>query len=133
MTEAAVRTRLWRNGVLEKENFPLEDVSGYICQDDCLVWADLQAPDAERLVELGRELDLNALAVEDVTAHHERPKASRYASHTFLTAYSLQLDASGELAYTQVSAFVLKHAFVTVHADEFDVTASSSAGTRTAT
>lgn len=122
MTEAAIRTRLWRNGVLEKENFPFEDLSRYICEDDCLVWADLQAPDADRLVELGQELALNALAVEDVTAHHERPKASRYATHTFLTAYALQLDSgTGDLAYTQVSAFVLKHAFVTVHADEFDV------------
>jgi len=118
MTEAAVRTRLWRNGVLEKENFPFEDLSQYICEEDCLVWADLQAPDADRLAELA----LNALAVEDVTAHHERPKASRYSTHTFLTAYSLRLESdSGELEYTQVSAFVLKHAFVTVHADEFDV------------
>ncbi len=123
MTEAAVRTRLWRNGVLEKENFPFEDISDYICQDDCLVWADVQAPTAERLAALAEELSLDKLAIEDSVAHHERPKASRYATHTFLTAYALELDReSGELCNVQVSAFVMKHAFVTVHAGEwFDI------------
>jgi magnesium transporter len=123
MTEAAVRTRLWRNGVVEKENFPFEDISDYLCQDDCMVWADLQAPDAALLDELGTELSLDKLAIEDSVAHHERPKASRYATHTFLTAQALSLDRNtGELAETQVSAFVLKQAFVTVHAGEwFDI------------
>ncbi|MGI8665464.1 MAG: magnesium transporter CorA family protein [Jatrophihabitans sp.] len=117
MSDSAVRTRLWRNGVLEKENFPFEDISDYICQDDCLVWADLDSPDAALLAALGDELSLDKLAIEDAVAHHERPKASRYATHTFLTAYGLELDReSGELCDVQVSAFVLKHAFVTVHA-----------------
>lgn len=123
MTEQAVRTRLWRNGVLEKEDFPFEDISDYICQDDCLVWADLQSPDDATLAALSEELSLDKLAIEDAVAHHERPKASRYATHTFLTAYALELDReSGDLCDVQVSAFVLKHAFVTVHKGEwFDI------------
>jgi magnesium transporter len=123
MTEPVIRTRLWRNGVLEKTDFPFEQISDYICQDDCLVWVDLQAPDEKRLKELSEELSLDKMAVEDAVAHHERPKASRYASHTFLTAYALELDReSGELCATQVSAFVLPHAFVTVHTGEwFDI------------
>ena len=123
MTEAVVRTRLWRDGVLEKEDFPFEEISDYLCQPDCLVWADLQAPDAGRLAELGEELALDKLAIEDAVAHHERPKASRYATHTFLTARAISLDSStGELCDVQVSAFVLKQAFVTVHAGEwFDI------------
>jgi len=123
MTEAIVRTRLWRDGVLEKEDFPFEELSDYLCQPDCLVWADLQAPDAERLASLGEELSLDKLAIEDAVAHHERPKASRYATHTFLTARAIELDrGTGELCDVQVSAFVLKQAFVTVHAGEwFDI------------
>jgi magnesium transporter len=123
MTESTVRTRLWRNGVLEAEDFPFEHVSDYVCQDDCLVWVDLQSPSAEVLDQLGEELSLDKLAIEDAVAHHERPKASRYATHTFLTAYALNLDrASGELGDVQVSAFVLKHALVTVHqGDWFDI------------
>jgi len=123
MTEAAIRTRLWRGGVLEKEDFPFEELSDYVCQPDCMVWADLRDPDAARLTELGEELSLDKLAIEDAVTHHERPKASRYASHTFLTARGLQLDrGSGELRDVQVSAFVLKQAFVTVHIGEwFDI------------
>ena len=123
MTEAAIRTRLWRDGVLAKEDFPFEDLSDYLCQPDCMVWADLQAPDASLLTELGAELSLDKLAIEDAVTHHERPKLSRYATHTFLTARGLQLDrGSGELRDVQVSAFVLKQAFVTVHTGEwFDI------------
>ncbi|MBV9822858.1 MAG: magnesium transporter, partial [Actinobacteria bacterium] len=123
MTEAVVRTRLWRDGVLEKADFPFEQLSDYLCEPGCLVWADLQAPDAGRLAELGAELSLDKLAIEDAVAHHERPKASRYATHTFLTARAISLDHdSGELCDVQVSAFVLKQAFVTVHAGEwFDI------------
>ncbi|MFL6162922.1 MAG: magnesium transporter CorA family protein [Jatrophihabitantaceae bacterium] len=122
-SEPAVHTRLWRNGVLEKQDFPLADLSDYICQDDCMVWADLINPDAERLSELSEELSLDKLAIEDALAHYERPKASRYASHTFLTAYALKLDRNtGELAHNQVSAFMLERAFVTVHRpDCFDL------------
>jgi magnesium transporter len=123
MSESAVRTRLWRNGVLEKEDFPFEDISEYISQEDCLVWADVLAPDADRLNGLAEELSLDKLAIEDAIAHHERPKASRYETHTFIAAYALDLEReSGELCATQVSAFVLKRALVTVHSDEwFDI------------
>ncbi|HEY0167884.1 MAG TPA: magnesium transporter CorA family protein [Jatrophihabitans sp.] len=123
MTEAAIRTRLWRDGVLEKEDFPFSELSDYLDQPDCMVWADLQSPDAALLAELGEELSLDKLAIEDAVAHHERPKASRYSTHTFLTARALKLDRdSGELSDLPVSAFVLKQAFVTVHTGQwFDV------------
>ena len=123
MTDSTVvRTRLWRNGVLEKEDFPFEYISEYVCQPDCLVWADLCAPDGAQLDALAEELSLDHLAVEDATAHYERPKVNRYASHTFLTAYALDLDrATGQLSDIQLSAFVLKQAIVTVHRDEFDI------------
>jgi magnesium transporter len=120
--EPVVRTRLWRDGVLEKEDFPFEEISDYICQEDCLVWADLHAPDSSQLDALAEELSLDQLAVEDAVAHYERPKVNRYASHTFMTAYALHLDGTtGRLTDVQLSAFVLKHAFVTVHRDEFDI------------
>jgi magnesium transporter len=123
MTEAAIRTRLWRDGVLVKEDFPFQDLSDYLDEPGCMVWVDLQAPDPTRLAELGQELSLDKLAIEDAVANHERPKASRYATHTFLTTRALTLDrVSGELCDVGVSAFVLKQAFVTVHAGEwFDI------------
>jgi magnesium transporter len=122
VTEPVVRTRLWRHGVVEKEDFPFEDLSDYLEQENCIVWADLTAPEAKQLDALGEELSLDKLAIEDAVAHHERPKASRYATHTFLTSYALKLDReTGELTSLQISAFVLKNGFVTVHPEGFDV------------
>jgi magnesium transporter len=123
MSEEGVRTRLWRNGVLEKEDFPFADISDYVGQDGCLVWADLADPDPERLSSLSEELSLNSLAIEDAVAHHERPKASRYATHLFLTCYAMRYDdESSELAATQISAFMLKNVLVTVRRNEwFDI------------
>ena len=106
-----------------QENFPFSEISDYLTQDDCVVWADLINPDAELLEALGDELSLDKLAIEDAVAHFERPKVSRYATHTFLTAYAVRLEkGSGELELDRISAFVLDRAFVTVHrGDWFDV------------
>lgn len=116
---------MWRNGKLEAEDFPLEQLSDYLEQDDCLVWADLCAPDAARLDELAHELHLDRHAVEDAIADNERPKATRYADHVFLTAYALVAgETPGKLTTARVSAFGLSRGLITVQLDEtFDIDA----------
>jgi len=119
MAQPIIRTRLWRNGALEQENFPFEQVSDYLDEPDTLVWADLVAPDEATLCQLAEELSLDQHAVEDAVADHERPKAPRYATHLFMTAYSVAHDKdSGELRTGRVSAFSVKRGFVTVRLDE---------------
>lgn len=119
-----VRTRVWRNGTLEAENFPFGQISDYLDQDDCLVWADLCSPDAHRLSRLAEELSLDPHAVEDAVTPRERPKASRYGTHTFVAAYGVQYDHdSGILTSEQVSAFVMARGVFTVrqsHAFDMD-------------
>jgi magnesium transporter len=118
-----IRTRVWRNGILEAENFPFERVSDYLEESDTLVWADLCAPEKELLDELADELSLDPHAVEDATAVHERPKAMRYATHLFLTAYAVRHDKTDRsIKVTHVSAFLLPQAMVTVRLDDgFDI------------
>ncbi|MGV8979443.1 MAG: magnesium transporter CorA family protein [Cellulomonas sp.] len=125
-----VRTRLWRNGVLELEDFPFEDVSQYLGEADCLVWVDLCEPDPDHLAELARELDLVPQAVEDALARQERVKSIRYATHTFLTVYGTRLatgdgsdpDRAPGLEVSRISAFVLPRGVVTVRQDSgFDI------------
>ena len=125
MAVGDVRTRVWRNGILEAENFPLDDVSDYLEQDDVLIWADLCSPDAELLDRLADELSLDRHAVEDAVEMHERPKASRYASHTFITTYGITYDPqTSELRTGRVSAFVMPRGVMTVRLDrEFDIEA----------
>jgi magnesium transporter len=117
------RTRVYRNGVLEAENFPVADVSDYLADPATVVWFDLCEPTAADLESIREELGLHELAVEDALAEYERPKLDRYKTHLFVAAYSVALDtASGELASHEVAAFVTHDALVTVRKDRgFDI------------
>src|SRR5579859_7862793 len=117
------RTRLYRNGVLEAEGFPIADVSEYVCQKDATVWFDLCRPTEEDLASISEELGLHPLAVEDAVHEHQRPKLDRYDSHLFVTAYAVRLETeTGELTSSEIAAFVTHNALVTVRKDEgFDI------------
>lgn len=132
---SSIRTRVWRNGVLEKEDFPFAEVADYLAQPDCLVWADLLDPDHAAVCLLAEELQLDEHAVEDALAHHERPKATRYATHVFMTTYAIGHDKqTGDISVGRVSAFSTRQAFVTVRLNDSSTsTRCSPAGTRTAT
>ncbi len=114
-----IRTRVWRNGALEAEDFPFERVSDYATDPDCLVWADVLNPTQDSLRQLAEELSLDPHAVEDATNTDERPKAARFSTHLFLTASPVRLDTeSDELTVGRVSAFSTPRAVVTVRLDE---------------
>jgi magnesium transporter len=119
------RTRLYRNGILEAEGFPVADVSDHLADTSAVVWFDLCEPSAADLESISEELGLHPLAVEDAVQEHQRPKLDRYASHLFVTAYSVALDTStGQLAVREVAAFVTKNALVTVRkSPDFDIDA----------
>jgi len=126
-----VRTRLWRDGRLEFEDFPIEDVSDYLQEEGALVWLDLCDPDHDLLLKLAGELTLDPHAVEDAISSGERPKATRHATHTFVTVYGTRLDVGGNplrgpldsrLEVSRVSAFVMPRGIVTVRSKhEFDM------------
>jgi magnesium transporter len=119
MPEPAIRTRVWRNGALEAENFPFENVSDYLEEPDCLVWADILRPDDAILASLAEELSLDPHAVEDASGDEERPKATRYATHLFLTTYAIKHDKDSlDLRTGRVSAFSTKRGFVTIRLDD---------------
>ena len=119
------RTRVYRDGVLHKEDFPVEDVSDFLAEPDTVVWVDLRAPSEADLAELAGELGLHRLAVEDAVHEHQRPKLDRYDGHAFLTAYAVDFDAgTGRVATSEVDAFVTPRALVTVRGDDgFDIEA----------
>jgi magnesium transporter len=107
------RTRVWRHGRLDKEDFPTTEISDYLEQDDTLVWLDLSEP--AHLSIISDELGLDPLAIEDALSEQERAKLDRYPGHLFLNVYSVRLDtASGMLTTCEISAFVTERALVTV-------------------
>jgi magnesium transporter len=117
------RTRLYRNGNLEAEGFPVADVSDHLADPTAVVWFDMCEPTADDLAAISEELGLHPLAVEDAVQESQRPKLDRYKTHLFLTAYSVALDtATGELAIHEVAAFVTSNALVTVRkSPQFDI------------
>lgn len=124
-TDGIARTRVYRAGVLDRENFPVADVSDYLDDPGCVVWVDLLDPEAADLQVIADELGLHQLAVADALDPRQRPKLDRYSSHEFLNMYGVRLDKnSGELAMSEISAFITPNALVTVRKDDrFDMDA----------
>jgi magnesium transporter len=117
------RTRVYRNGLLEKENFPVDDVSDYLSDPDTFVWVDLCGAEVEDLNHVAEELGLHALAIEDALEARQRPKLDRYADHQFLSMYGVALDrATGQLQLHELAVFITAKALVTVRKDDvFDL------------
>lgn len=115
-------TRLYRNGVIALEAFDVADISEYLKEPGCVVWADFISPDENDLAVIEEELGLHELAIEDAVHDHQRPKLDRYDSHLFLAAYSVRLDPdTGELTKSEIKAFITPRALVTVHDGSFDI------------
>jgi magnesium transporter len=119
------RTRLYRGGVLELEDFPPKDISEHLGDPDAFVWLDYCRPAQEDLATIEEELSLHSLAIEVAVDRHERPKLDRYDSHLYLSAYAVKLDVeSGILSTSELGAFITANALVTVRKDErFDIEA----------
>lgn len=124
-TTCPARTRVYRHGELEAEGFPVEDISEYVGTDGVTVWLDLYQPDLDDLNVLTEEFGLHPLAVKDAVQERQRPKLDRYRDHLFLNAYAVHLDtASGQLASSELAAFITPRALITVRKDDvFDVQA----------
>jgi magnesium transporter len=118
-TKCQARTRLYRNGQLELEGFPVADISDYVTDQDVTVWLDLRDPDYDDLGVLSEEFGLHPLAVEDAGAERQRPKLDRYRTHLFLTAYAVKLDTgTGRLAASEIDAFITDRALITIRKDD---------------
>ncbi len=113
------RTRLYRNGKLVLEDFPVPDVSEHLKEEGACVWLDYCSPTEQDLATIAEELQLHPLAVEDAVNEHQRPKLDRYDTHLFLSAYDVALDVeTGRLSTSEIGVFITKTALVTVRQNE---------------
>jgi magnesium transporter len=114
------RTRAYRDGVVVAEGFPAAELSDHLAtHPDTFVWLDLHDADTADLQVITEEFGLHPLAVEDAVHEHQRPKLDRYDDHLFLSAYAVELDvASGELAASEIAAFITPRALITVRKDD---------------
>lgn len=61
----------------------LEDVSQFVSDAHNFLWIELQTPNSELLTQLGDELGLHELALEDALTTHQRPKLEEYGDYLF--------------------------------------------------
>jgi magnesium transporter len=118
------RTRLYRNGVLEKENFPVAEISECVNDPGAVVWLDICVLDDETgLDDVEEEFGLHALAVEDAAHERQRPKLDHYGTHLFISAYAIALNPkSMDLESSELAMFVMPNALITVRKDrKFDM------------
>jgi magnesium transporter len=116
---ATARTRLYRDGALVAEGFPVAEISERIADPAAVVWLDLAAPTEADLQTISDEFLLDPLAVEDAVARRERPKLDRYEDHLFINLYATYLDPrTRELGTSEIAAFVTPRALITVRKDE---------------
>lgn len=117
------RTRLYRNGTLTLEDFPVEDISDYLAEPDSVVWLDLCRPTESDLHSITVEFGLHELAVEDAVHEHERPKLDHYDSYLFLSAYGVSFNEERAILETsEIAVFVTGQALITVRKDDrFDI------------
>jgi magnesium transporter len=114
-TDFPARSRLYRDGRMVLEDFPVAEISDHLEANDGVIWLDLCCPTPQQLTVLETEFHLHALAIEDAVSESQRTKLDRYRTHLFLSAYSVTLDEeSGELASNELAAFVTPSALITV-------------------
>lgn len=119
----SAHTRVYRDGVLVHDGFPVNEVSDHVRDPSTMVWVDLCSPSKEQLHELADELGLHELAVEDALSAHQRPKLDHYESHLFLAMHAVRVDvAETRLVTTEVDAFIGDTWLITVRKDDgFDI------------
>ncbi len=118
-TRCQARTRLYQDGRLTDEGFPVERISDHLIDGKATIWLDLRDPDHDDLLVLQDEFGLHPVAIEDALFDRERPKIDRYDTHLFMTVYAARLDTTtGELATSELSVFILPQALITIRKDD---------------
>lgn len=83
--------KLYRAGQAPIE-IKLDDVSEHIHDASNFIWIDIANARQPLLSQIGEELNLHELAIEDALTSHQRPKLEEYGAHLFISAKTAQLQ-----------------------------------------
>ncbi|MFN8232069.1 MAG: magnesium and cobalt transport protein CorA [Actinomycetota bacterium] len=97
--------RAYRRGSLDPD--PVEpSAAATFAGDGEWCWFDVVDPTTADLQTLQRELGLHPLAAEDARHRQQRPKVELFDDHAFVVLRPLTVTSSGDIAETEVHAFV---------------------------
>ncbi|GAB2868436.1 magnesium/cobalt transporter CorA [Pseudoduganella ginsengisoli] len=86
----------------------VEAISDYVERGDCFVWVALRDAEPAELAKMQEEFGLHALAVEDASRGHQRPKIEEYGDSLF-TVVKVMEQHGDELVVGEVDIFVGKN------------------------
>lgn len=86
----------------------IEDISNYIVLPHHFVWVALKDADASELAKMQEEFGLHALAVEDASHGHQRPKIEEYGESLFAVLHLIDI-VDNEFVVGEVDIFVAKN------------------------
>lgn len=89
--ETAVNCLLFHDDVPEAQTIASKDISDHVDQSDRFIWVEIHKPDSGTITQLGEELGLHALALEDAISTHQRPKIEEYEKHVFIAVRTVQM------------------------------------------
>lgn len=109
------RLLLFQDGpVSRREDVPLAGISAVLADGKSFFFGDFQAPTAEELDLLRRELRLHPLAIEDVRTRHQRPKIDVYGDHYFLVCYEIS-SKDHRVSAEEIDVFIGPNFLVVCH------------------
>ncbi|NJN52600.1 MAG: magnesium and cobalt transport protein CorA [Gammaproteobacteria bacterium] len=81
------------------------EISDYLLREGCFVWVALRNAGARELALMQEEFQLHALAVEDASHGHQRPKIEDYDESLFVVMHLID-SVDGDLIVGEVNVFV---------------------------
>jgi magnesium transporter len=85
-----ITVRVYRGGDVKEVDSA--DLGAAVAEPGTLVWADLARPEEADLQCIQTQLHLHPLAMEDVRQRFQRPKLEYYPTHSFVVAYTADLE-----------------------------------------
>jgi magnesium transporter len=86
-------------------SIPIAQAGEWARRPGHFVWIGLHAPDPALLDEVGGQLGLHPLAIEDAGKAHQQPKVERYAESLFVVARTAQM-VEGRVAFGETHVFL---------------------------
>lgn len=122
-----ISTRWYREGRLEEEGFPLEEVSAKVAEPAGVLWVGTSYDQTDVLEILGRQLKLHELALEDAQESFQRPKFEVFSDHALLVCHLTHptRDVPPILRTTEVDALLGSNWLVTVTKAASSITGNS--------
>ena len=87
-------------------DIPIAQISDYLARPGAFVWVALKDATDDELATMQQEFGLHALAIEDASHGHQRPKVEEYGDTLFAVVHTIEMSPTDELSVGELDIFV---------------------------